>query len=69
MRNSHIFGIGGPLGASAAERRLIVGHLGLTLAKRPSESHDIDSLRDVIRALARDSARLDHAEDKQESTS
>ena len=34
---------------------------GLTLAKRPSESHHIDEYTHLIRTLARELARADHA--------
>ena len=44
----------------ATEMRLIVGHNGITLAKRPSESSDFHGLQNAIKALAREAARIDH---------
>lgn len=46
--------------ALPAAMRLIVGHNGITLAKRPSESSDFHGLRNAIKALARETARIDH---------
>ena len=49
---------------SRVGERLLVAHRGLTLAKRPSESHLIESLRDAIKILARASAHIDHTNTK-----
>ncbi|PJI86201.1 hypothetical protein BC777_2567 [Yoonia maricola] len=48
----------------APAMRLIVGHNGITLAKRPSESANFHGLRNAIKALAREAARIDHSTQK-----
>lgn len=48
----------------SAALRLIVGHNGVTLAKRPSESADFQGLRNAVKALAREAARVDHTTQK-----
>lgn len=50
--------------SSPAALRLIVDHNGITLAKRPSESADFHGLRNAIKALAREAARVDHTTQK-----
>ena len=48
----------------AAAMSLIVSHNGITLAKRPAESSDFHGLRNAIKALAREAARIDHSNQK-----